>query len=63
MAKKTSKKKVTKKVATKKIASKKVVKKVVKKKSTPALSKTLILKVGDMAPAFTLLDQNAVQIL
>ena len=65
VAKKTTKKaarkvvkKVTKKVAAKKAApAKKVVKKITKKKSAVVM-KTSSLKVGDMAPEFTLEDQN-----
>ena len=65
VAKKTTKKaakkvvkKVTKKVAAKKAApAKKVVKKITKKKSAGAI-KTSSLKVGDIAPEFTLEDQN-----
>jgi peroxiredoxin Q/BCP len=46
----------------KKTSKKKVAKKVVKKKSSPTLSKTTMLKVGDLAPAFTLLDQNGQEV-
>ena len=51
-------KKVTKKVAAKKAApAKKVVKKITNKKSSVVI-KTSSLKIGDMAPEFTLEDQN-----
>lgn len=56
-------KKVTKKVAKKvtKKAAKKVVKKVVKKKAAP-VSKSKGLKIGELAPDFTLEDQNGKKI-
>jgi peroxiredoxin Q/BCP len=51
-------KKVTKKVAAKKaVPAKKVVKKITNKKSSVVI-KTSSLKIGDMAPEFTLEDQN-----
>lgn len=67
MAKKTAKKvtkKVTKKVAKKvtkkptKKVTKKAAKKVTKKKETASMIKTPTLSIGDMAPEFTLEDQN-----
>lgn len=64
MAKKATKKKVAKKV-TKKVAkkaakkvSKKTVKKAAPKKQSAAQIEGVSLQVGDMAPEFTLLDQN-----
>lgn len=60
MAKKTTKKtakKVTKKV-TKKTAAKKVTKKASVKKQSASVIKSDTLKPGDMAPDFTLMDQN-----
>jgi peroxiredoxin Q/BCP len=70
MAKKKAKKKVAKKVAKKKTAKKKAAKKKVAKKKAPvkkapakkkesaAVIKRESLRIGDMAPEFTLKDQN-----
>ena len=56
-------KKVTKKVATKKTVSKKSVKKkTISKKQSAVPVKASALKVGDLAPDFTLLDQNGKEV-
>lgn len=64
VTKKVAKKTVTKKVTTKKAApakkvtAKKVTKKVTPKKQSAGVVKAPTLQVGDVAPDFTLLDQN-----
>lgn len=57
VVKKVAKKAPAKKVA-KKAPAKKVTKKVAAKKETAAVIKTPSLEIGDMAPNFSLLDQN-----
>lgn len=61
VTKKVAKKTVTKKAAPKKVAkkvAKKVTKKVAPKKQSAGVVKTPTLQPGDVAPDFTLLDQN-----
>ena len=56
-AKKAAPKKAVKKTA-KKVSTKKVTKKVMAKKQSAEIIKSSTIKIGDMAPDFTLLDQN-----
>lgn len=58
-AKKTAKKKVTKKVAAKKVTKKKAP---AKKKESAAVIKGESLRIGDIAPGFTLQDQNGKEV-
>lgn len=58
MAKKVAKKVVTKKTSAKKVSAKKVTKKVSAKKEPAVVVKTPTLVPGDIAPDFTLQDQN-----